>query len=240
MLISINWLKEHVNLDGISNKELIKRFTLSTAEVEEIIEYGKNFKEVYVGEVIEVNAHPNSQKLTVLKVNTGKEILQICCGAPNCKTVGIKVAVVVPGGEINGLKIDVATLGGVESHGMCLSGKELGISEDHDGIIELPEAFEVGRVLSEVLPIEDTVFEVDNKSLTNRPDLWCHYGIAREMSAIFERELKPLELDELKSANKLNDLHINIEDGAKCYRYSGIKLNNITKKVSPLTMQIKL
>jgi|LGVE01.1.fsa_nt_gb phenylalanyl-tRNA synthetase beta chain len=239
MKISINWLKDFVDLKGISNKELINRLTLSTAEIEEVFEYGKDLKDIYVGEILKVEAHPNSKKLTVLEVNVGKEILQIVCGAPNCKK-DMKVAVVIPGGEVGGHKIGVANLGGAQSHGMCLSERELGMGEDHDGIIELPKDFQVGKKLKDLLPIEDTVFEVDNKSLTNRPDLWCHYGFAREVSAIFNKKLKPLQLADLNEYNHFVKIPMEIKDADKCYRYSVLKIDNVTEKVSPVEMKIRL
>lgn len=239
MIISINWLKDFVDLSGITNKEIIKRVTLSTAEIEEVIEKGKDLKGVVVGQITEVKPHPESKKLSVLKVTNGKKTLQVVCGAPNCRE-GLKVAWVMPGGIVEGHEIGTASLKGIESHGMCLSGRELGISEDHDGIIELPDAYELGIDVKEYLDLEDTLFEIDNKSLTNRPDLWNHYGIAREVAAIFNKQLKPLELDELEGSEDLPKINIKIKDQEKCFRYSGLRLGNVTKKVSPINMQIRL
>ena len=94
---------------------------------------------------------------------------------------------------VAGQEITCATIAGCESHGMCCSEKELGISDDHSGLMELPQDTQVGKDICQLYAIKDTVFEVDNKSLTNRPDLWGHYGIAREFAALTGRELKPLE-----------------------------------------------
>ena len=114
------------------------------------------------------------------------------CGAPNVRE-GLIVPFVKEGGM--GLRPGDCrgTIAGCESHGMCCSEKELGISADHSGLMELPQDTPVGTDICDLYAIKDTVFEVDNKSLTNRPDLWGHYGIAREFAALSGRELKPLE-----------------------------------------------
>ena len=239
MKISINWLNDFVDLSGISNEELIKRLTLSTAEIEEVIDYGKNTSNVVVGKIISKEKSPNSNKLSVLKVDAGDRVYDVICGAPNCKE-GMKVAFAKMGGEVNGFQIEKVVIAGHVSEGMCCSEKELGISEDHEGIMEVLEDIPLGTDIKKVYPIEDTVFEVDNKSLTNRPDLWCHYGFAREASAIFNRPLKALEVENLEEYNNLPSLNIKVEDAEKCYRYCGIKLDNVTRNISPVRMRIRL
>ncbi len=238
MFVSINWIKDYVDLEGVDIKKLIESFTLSTAEVEDIIEKGADIQNVVVGEILSVENHPNSKKLHLLKVDAGEKVCNIVCGAPNV-AVGQKVALALAGGRVCGGEIKVATVAGYESEGMCCSEKELGISDEHSGIMELDPSLKNGTNIKDIFPIDDIIFEVDNKSLTNRPDLWGHYGIARELAALSGRELKPLEMGDLSYDG---DDKVEVEIGRKdlVYRYSCIKMDNITKNKSPLDMRIRL
>ncbi len=239
MFISINWIKDFVDLEGIDVKDLIYKFTMSTAEVEGIVEYGKDTKDVVVGRIVSVENVENYKKLHKLLVDIGNEKINCICGAPNVKE-GINVAFAKDGSLVNGIKIKKTDIADHESNGMCLSEKELGISEDHSGIIILDDNIKLGTDIKEVIPIEDVVYEIDNKSLTNRPDLWGHYGIAREIAAITKRDLKPLQVEDLEKYNELKKLDINIEDKDECYRYSAITIDNVTKKVSSYKMKTRL
>ncbi len=239
MLISMNWIGDFVDLSGLDLPGLIQRFTLSTAEVEEVMEMGRDLRDVVAGKILSVENHPDSKKLHLLKVDGGDKIYDVVCGAPNVRE-GLIVPFVREGGMVAGQAIRCAKLAGYESHGMCCSEKELGISADHAGLMELPEDTPVGRDITELYAIQDTVFEVDNKSLTNRPDLWGHYGIAREFAALTGRELKPLETVSLAAFDSLDPIDIQVEDQELCYRYTGLKVRNITKKVSPVDMRIRL
>ncbi len=239
MLISLNWIKEYVNLDGIEVDDIVKRFGLSTAEVEGVEYKGRELENIVVAEILEVNNHPDSHKLHILKVNDGSgEPVQVVCGAPNVR-VGLKTYFARVGGNVNGLKIKPAKLAGVDSFGMCCGGNELGIEADTSGIVELDSSLPVGKDIKEILPVEDVIIEVDNKSLTNRPDLWGHYGIAREFATIFKRELKPLELEDLNQYNNLPSLNINVET-KNCFRYCGLTVENVINKVSPSLIKLRL
>lgn len=239
MLISMNWINDFVDLTGLDIPALIQRFTLSTAEVEDIYEMGRDLRGVVAGKILSVENHPDSKKLHLLKVDGGDKIYDVVCGAPNVRE-GLIVPFVKEGGMVGGQEIGMAKLAGYESHGMCCSEKELGISADHSGLMELPEDTPVGRDMTELFAIRDTVFEVDNKSLTNRPDLWGHYGIAREFAALSGRELKPLETVSLSEFDNLDPIDIDVQDKELCYRYTGLKVRNITKKISPVDMRIRL
>lgn len=238
MYISMNWIGDFVDLSGLDLESLIHRFTLSTAEVEDIFHKGDDLRDVVAGKILSVEAHPNSKKLHLLKVDAGNKIYDVVCGAPNVRE-GLIVPFVKEGGMVAGQEIACASIAGMESHGMCCSEKELGISDDHSGLMELPENTPIGADITELYAIKDTVFEVDNKSLTNRPDLWGHYGIAREFSALSGRELKPLETVELSQFDGLDPIQIDVRDDL-CYRYAGLKVRNIQKKVSPVDMRIRL
>lgn len=237
MYISINWIKDFVNLDGLDVNEIAGKFTLSCAEVEGVIEKGKDISGIITARIESVENHPNSKKLHILSVNTGKEKLQIVCGAPNVR-VGMVTALAPIGAKLFDVTIGKATLGGVDSYGMCCSIKELGIGDDHSGIIDLGDDTEIGVDLKKLLPIEDTLIEVDNKSLTNRPDMWGHYGIAREISAITGRPLKEYTVD-TGDYSKLPELNVEVKSDS-CYRYSALRMENISRNVSPMAMQIRL
>ena len=239
MLISCNKLKSHIkNSENIDWLHIWDDFTIRTAEVEKVTVVGNTFDKVVVAEILECEEHPNSDHMHILKVNCGEnEPIQIVCGAPNVR-VGLKTALVKVGGHINGEEIKERPLRGITSHGMCCSGRELGISDNHDGILELPNDYEVGKNIKEYLPIDDIIVEIDNKSLTNRPDLWGHYGIAREICAITNHELLPLDI--LTIENNKKDLDIKIDNPELCYRYTGLKIENIKNNKTPLEMQIFL
>ncbi len=239
MLISMNWIGDFVDLSGLDLEALIHRFTLSTAEVEEVFHMGEGLRDVVAGKILSVTDHPNSKKLHLLKVDGGDQVYDVVCGAPNVRE-GMIVPFVKEGGMVSGQEIGCATIAGCPSHGMCCSEKELGVSDDHSGLWELPADTTVGMDMTELYPIRDTVFEVDNKSLTNRPDLWGHYGIAREFAALTGRELKPLETVELSQFDGLEPIEISIEDKELCFRYTGLKVRNIKTKVSPVAMRIRL
>lgn len=242
MYISINWIKDFVDLSGIDVENLIYKFTMSTAEVEGFTKYGEDIKDVIVAQILSVEDVENSKKLHKLMVDTGSEKLQVICGAPNVK-VGAKVALAKVGSIVAGEKIGEATLAGESSNGMCLSEKELGISDDHSGIIILDDNAKLGEDIKNIIPIDDIIYEVDNKSLTNRPDLWGHYGIAREIAAITGRELRPLEVENLELYNELEKLDISVEaddENPLCLRYSSMRVENVTRKQASWKMKVRL
>ena len=236
MYISLNWIKDYVDLDGINVEELINKFTLSCAEVEGVEYKGRDLSGIITAKIESVADHPNSKKLHLLKVNTGKDIIDIVCGAPNVRE-GIIVPLATIGAKIGDVTIDKATLGGFDSFGMCCSAKELGISDDHSGLLVFDEKTPIGVDVKDVLDIEDVVFEVDNKSLTNRPDMWGHYGIAREIAAITGRQLKQIPVWDGNGSGEELNISVNTN---KCYRYTSATMGNVTRKISPINMQIRL
>lgn len=240
MFLSMNWISDYVDLSGLDKRELISRFSLSTAEVENEIFYkGSDLSGVVVAEIKSIEEHPESKKLHLLKVDCGDGVLtDVVCGAPNVR-VGMKTAFAKLGAQIGDITITPRKLAGYTSNGMCCSEKEIGISDDHGGIMEIFEDVALGTDIKELYQIDDIVFEVDNKSLTNRPDLWGHYGIAREFAAIAGRELKPLEVIDLSQYDNLPGIDMKIEN-TLCQRYSCLKFENIQKNVSPVNMRIRL
>ncbi len=235
----MNWIGDFVDLSGLDKVSLIKNFTLSTAEVEDIIIKGADTYGVVVAKIVSVENHPNSKKLHLLKVDTSSGIIDVVCGAPNVRE-GMKVALATEGGCVNGMKIGAAVVAGFESHGMCCSEAELGMSDDHSGIIEITDDVALGTDVKTIFDIDDIIFEVDNKSLTNRPDLWGHRGIAREFATITGRPLvEPARVDVAQYDN-LPEVAVQIKNSELCYRYSAIKVENVTRKISPVNMRIRL
>ncbi len=240
MFISMNWISDFVDLSGIDKLELISKFSLSTAEVEnEIFFKGSDVSGIVVAQIKSVEEHPESKKLHLLKVDIGEdELVDVVCGAPNVR-VGMKTAFAKLGAKIGEITIAPRKLAGYTSNGMCCSEKEIGISDANDGIMDITEDVALGTDIKSIYDIDDIVFEVDNKSLTNRPDLWGHYGIAREIAALAGRELKPLPTADLSAYNALPKVDLKIEDKL-CQRYSCLQFGNISVHKSPVNMRIRL
>ncbi len=240
MFLSMNWIKDFVDLSGLDDLSLINQFSLSTAEVENDIQFkGRDLSGVVVAEIKSVENHPESKKLHLLKVDIGEEEwIDVVCGAPNVR-VGMKTAFAKVGAKIGEIEIAPRPLAGHMSYGMCCSESEIGISDDHSGIMEITDDVALGADIKDVYAIDDIVFEVDNKSLTNRPDLWSHYGIAREFAAIAKRPLKPLDFDDLTKYDALPKVDMKIEDKL-CQRYSCLQFENISRNISPVNMRIRL
>ncbi len=232
MYISRNWLKDFVNIpDSLSAKDLGLKITMAMAEVEGWVDQKESLKNVVVGEILEVKKHPNADKLQLAVVDAGNKKLNIVCGAPNIAK-GQKVPVALVGAKLpNGLEIAKAKVRGEESEGMLCAEDELGLGSDHNGIIILDKNLKPGTSLIKALGLDDTIYEIDNKSLTHRPDLWSHYGVAREVSAIISEKLKVYKVKNCKEgAAKLD---IKIDDYNLCPRYSGVVIEGIKIAESP-------
>lgn len=240
MFLSMNWISDYVDFTGLDKIKLINQFSLSTAEVEnEIFFKGSDISGIVAAEIKSVLPHPDSKKLHLLKVDAGNgELTDVVCGAPNVRE-GMKTAFAKVGAKIGEIEIAPRKLAGYTSNGMCCSEKEIGISDDNSGIMEITDDIPNGTDLKDVYDIDDIIFEVDNKSLTNRPDLWGHYGIAREFAALAGRPLKPLDTADLSEYDKLPKVDLKIEDPI-CQRYSSLQFENISRAVSPVNMRIRL
>lgn len=239
MIISLNWLKELVDLSGIAEDEIVKKITLSTAEVEGVTHAGSDMEDVVIAKV-ETCEKIEGTHLNLLSVNDGSgENLQIATGAPNVYA-GMVTALVRIGGMVGGRKIKKAKLAGIDSYGMCCSEAELGIGSDDEGIVDFKELnVPLGTSIKEVLPVDDCLIEIDNKSLTNRPDLWGHVGFARELAVIFDRQMKPYDTIDLSKLDGLKTPSIKVETD-KCMRYSAIDVENVTVKKSPRIIKLRL
>ena len=233
MKISRKWLSRYIDLDDISAERIHDDLTMSTAECEGLEEFAGGIDDVVIGLVVERDKHPDADKLSVTKVDVGDgELRGIVCGAPNV-AAGQKVAVVLPGSRLPGdFKIKKSKIRGVESLGMICSEKELGLSDESDGILVLDESAPVGRKFAGWAGVGDQVLEIDNKSINHRPDLWGHYGIARELAAMYERPLKPLcEPVALPAGGRQLDVVIDEIDA--CPRYLGLVIQDVRVGRSP-------
>ncbi|OFZ25814.1 MAG: phenylalanine--tRNA ligase subunit beta [Bdellovibrionales bacterium RIFOXYB1_FULL_37_110] len=191
MLISIGWIKEFVELPKLSKEEIKKRFTLATAEVEEVKETGPHLKQIIIAQIKEIKKHPEADKLNLVTFTTGKENKTVVCGASNVK-VGLKIPYAPLGTTFpDGFTLVPKQIRGIMSEGMLCSEKELGLSESSSGLMELANEAPLGKSMSEYLNLSpDVLLDIDNKSITHRPDLWGHFGMAREFSAVYNLALK--------------------------------------------------
>lgn len=233
MLISLNWLKQYIDLDGIEINEMENALTMIGQEVEKIEVLGENLENVVTAQIIEKEMHPDSDHLTICKVDNGKEILQIVCGAPNHKA-GDKVVLAQVGAKLApDFVIKKGKIRGVESNGMLCSEEELNIGKDSNGIMILPEDTPVGVPMKEYLGINDTVFELE--ITPNRPDCLSHIGIARELGAYYNKEVKyPSFVINSESSEKTADnISVEIEDSNLAKRYVARIIKNVTVKESP-------
>ncbi len=245
MYISYNWLQEFVKLSSkVSPQDIATHLTDHTVEVESFFSQAERFHKVVVGKVLEVGKHPNADRLRITTVDIKSTKLHIVCGAPNVAPNQL-VAVALEGAFLpNGLEIKKSDIRGETSEGMICAEDELGLGDDHEGIMVLDKRAKIGQPFAEYLKLTDIVFEVDNKSLSNRPDLLSHYGIARELSVIFDAKLKPYEKiigERVEVASeKAGKLEVEVIAKEACPRYLAIKVNNLKIKESPAWVQERL
>ena len=195
---------------------------------------------VLVGQVLSVEPILASDKLTLVRMDLGGRQAQTVCGAPNVRP-GMKAPFALPGTVLaGGAAVEQTMLAGHESQGMLCSAKELGLGEYHEVVMELPAEIPAGTPLADLAPAQDYLIDIDNKSLTHRPDLWGLYGFARELSAIFGRELKPLGLADLKKFRGLPGFPLSVDDFQLCPGYCCLVLDSLQPAPSPLLMQWRL
>jgi phenylalanyl-tRNA synthetase beta chain len=234
MLLSLDWLKEFVNMPrSLGPEDLAAKLTFHTVEVEKVVNQADTYRQVVVGKILKVEKHPNADRLQLAQVNIGTKVLSIVCGAPNIQT-GQTVPVALVGAELpNGAVIQEAEVRGVKSEGMLCAPDELGLGDDHSGILILDKRAKAGEALAKFLGLNQVVLEVDNKSLSNRPDLWSHQGMAREIAATCNLKFMPYTATKkLLAKTEVKDkLEVVVEDFKLCPRYMAITLEGI--KISP-------
>jgi len=237
MKISQNWLHEWVN-PQTDLDEFCATITMAGLEVDSIEPAAAEFTHIVVAKVTSVEKHPDADKLNVCKVNTGKEELQIVCGASNVR-IGLVVACATIGAVLpSNFKIKKSKLRGVESFGMLCSEKEMGLAEQADGLMELPDDAPIGTDIREYLKLNDTIIEVD---LTpNRADCLSVAGVAREVATLYKRELSTVEANNI-TASIDDTFNVSVSATQACPRYTGRVIRNVnTQATTPLWMVEKL
>lgn len=238
MKVPISWLRDYVDFED-SVQGLADRLTFSGVEVEGIEQVGGDYAGLVVGEVLRVEKHPQADRLTVCEVQAGGEPVQVVCGAPNVD-VGLKAPFAPVGSTLpNGMKMKKAKIRQVESFGMLLAEDELGISDDHSGLMVLDAKWEPGTPLAEVMGPPEVVLDLE--ITPNRPDCLCLIGIAREVAALYGTTLKwpTFELSESESVVE-SVARIQVEDESSCPRYTARVLQNVKIGDSPDWMQRRL
>lgn len=246
MKVSLNWIKQFVDIPSDLNaEEFGKLFTLRTAEVEGVIDQSKNYDHMVIGKIEKISAHPDADKLQITQTNVGKKTYQIVCGASNIKE-DMLVPVALPGakvrwhGEGDLIELKETKIRGVESFGMICAGEEIGLPATPDGIVDLSETnAKPGTPLAKALNLNDIILDIDNKALTHRPDLWGHYGHAREIAAILDTPLTPFKTD-VTFPTSGEKLDIKVESKHACPRYLGVIIEGINVEASPEWIQEKL
>ncbi len=249
MLVSIDWIKEFTDLNSnLSPKEISTRFTMATAEVEDVIVVGEFLEKLKVVQIESIKKHPEADKLNLVtfKVND-KETKEVVCGAGNVKE-GLKVPYAPLGVTLpNGLTLEPKKIRGILSEGMLCSEEELGLETTIDGLMELESNASIGITMLEYLGEQkDIVLDIDNKSLTHRPDLWGHYGLAREFAAAFDSSLKnPFDNEWVKKLennfnNNKSPITPIIEKGSAGLCYYGLSVDNVTIGESPAWIKRRL
>ena len=237
MLISCKWLQRHVDLTDIDLDDLGNRITLNVAELEGIERVGGIAKQAVVGHVLSAE-HVEGTHLNLCQVDTGDaEPRQIICGAPNI-AAGQYVPVVLPGTDMGDFVIAERKVRGHLSQGMIASESELGLSDEHEGIMVLEGTPAPGTGLGELFDVEDVLFEIDNKSLTHRPDCWGHRGIARGVAALIGRPLKPMDLEVPYTSDV--PFKIDVQDTNACPRYNAVCMDGVEVAPSPFWLRVLL
>ena len=216
MRVPLSWLREYVDFD-MPVERLVELFTLHSQEIDGVYRLGVLEGEVVVGEVVEFGPHPNADRLSVAKVDLGGREVQIVAGAPN-PYPGARVPVVLPGSVMSdGTKLKKAKLRGLESYGMMMSERELGISAGHEGILLLDEAYEVGRPVADYFPVGETVIDID--VTPNRPDLWGMIGVARELAAVLQTGFRVPDISFDTGGGPTGAFGLRVEAEDLCPRY---------------------
>lgn len=251
MKVSLNWIRDYVQLPADADlKKLAYDLTMSTVEVEDATDLGASFHDMVVGVINTIEQHPNADKLKVCKTDIGGRVEDIVCGGSNLRD-GMKVAVALPGamckwhGEGDLVEIKKSKLRGVDSYGMICGAVEIGLADlfptkEEAHILDLSD-FDApaGTPLADALDLNDIILEIDNKSMTNRPDLWGHYGIAREIAALYDLPMTQFPHFDRNVENTAG-FHVTVEDAERCPRYLSAQIEGLNVKPAPYQMQNRI
>ncbi|MBQ2639689.1 MAG: phenylalanine--tRNA ligase subunit beta [Bacilli bacterium] len=248
MRVSLNLIKKYIDLPkDITDKQIAYDMTLRTVEVEDVESTADKYHDIVVGKILELKNHPNADRLRICITDIGEDKpVQIVCGGTNLYE-GEYVVVSKPGSEVvwhgegEPVKVKETKMRGESSYGMICAASEVYLedffpSDNEYEIVDLKGVdCKPGDNIADIVEMNDTVLEIDNKSLSNRPDLWGHYGIARELSAIYNVPLK--KLDTYKLDKDLPKYNVEIKEKNKCNRYIGVEIDGIYEKESPTWMK---
>lgn len=251
MKVSLNWIRDYVQLPADADlKKLAYDLTMSTVEVEDATDLGASFHDMVVGVINTIEQHPNADKLKICKTDIGGRVEDIVCGGSNLRE-GMKVAVALPGamckwhGEGDLVEIKKSKLRGVDSYGMICGAVEIGLADlfptkEEAHILDLSD-FDApaGTPLADALDLNDIILEIDNKSMTNRPDLWGHYGIAREIAALYDLPMTQFPHFDRNVENTAG-FHVTVEDAERCPRYLSAQIEGLNVKPAPYQMQNRI
>ncbi|HEX2739403.1 MAG TPA: phenylalanine--tRNA ligase subunit beta, partial [Rubrobacter sp.] len=238
MRVPLSWLHDYVDFD-LSVDELVDLFSLRSQEIDGVYRLGVIEGEVVVGEIVDFGPHPDADRLFVAKVDLGGNEVQIVAGAAN-PYPGARVPVVLPGSVMaDGTKLRKAKLRGLESYGMMMSERELGISTDHGGILLLDESYEVGRPVADYFPVGETIVDID--VTPNRPDLWGMIGVARELAAILKTDYRVPEPSIQTGGKPTSDFGLRVEAEDLCPRYDLRRVSDLDPgRKAPLWMRRRI
>lgn len=255
MLVSLNWLKEFVAIPkNISPTKLGELLTMHTVEVEDVIEQGKDLEKIIVGQIKALRQHPNADRLRIATVSDGKRQYQVVCGGSNLYE-GMLVAFATVGarvkwhGEGELVTLEPAVIRSETSEGMICAAEEIGLenlfpSADEKAVVDLKglaTGKQTGKLLADALGLNDVIYDIDNKSMTHRPDLWSHYGMARDISAFLPAKLKPLAVRPLpRPQGNGKKLAVTVKDTKLCSRYVAVRIDGLEVKPSPSWLQQRL
>ncbi len=251
MKISLNWLKNFVHIPTcVSPQDLALNLTLKVVEVSHVHDVASDLAGVVVGKVLRVRKHPNADQLRLCMVEIGKQTISVVCGGSNVRE-GMFVALGMVGakvkwhGEGETVELKTTKIRGETSEGMICASDEIGIEEmfpksEEKEIIDLSyfPGVQVGGPLAKILGLDDVIIEIDNSSLNHRPDLWGHYGMAREIGAIYATKLKPYNPPKIKSGKETYRVDVKVKD--RCRAYAGVAVKGITIADSPAFLQARL
>jgi len=247
VLISVNWINEFTPIGDIDVNELANDFTMRTAEVEAVEIKNDHLEKIKIAQIMSIRPHPEADKLNLVTFDDGSgELKEVVCGAPNVRE-GLKVPYACIGVTLpNGLTLEPKKIRGIESQGMLCSETELGLGSGSSGLMELASEAKLGQTMAEYLGLSsDTIIDIDNKSLTHRPDLWGMYGMAREFAAIYQKNLKdPFDAKWISQMQTyLNEqkapITPKVEDSS-CLIYLGLSIDNINVTSSPSWLASRL
>lgn len=254
MKISLSWLQEFVDIKNIDPQEIAKKLTLSTVEVEGVRRLGEGLEHIVVGKITKIEKHPNADKLNVCTVDVGRKNLNIVCGGSNVRE-GTKVVLAQIGAKVRWhgqgdlVELQPVEIRGVASEGMICASDEIGLADifpkkEEKEILDLSHLdAKQGEPVAAALGLDDVIFEIDNKSLSNRPDLWGHYGIAREVAALFKKPLRPYQTKAIEKSKKQGTrvtVIVDVQEKKLCPRYMAAVIDGVDVGSSPLWLQSRL